>query len=123
MPDFLNPFSGMTPERALTLAELTRALRLSLAAEEEATATYEALADATTSALAATVLRDIAREERVHAGEFQRLLSLLVADETAALAEGAAEVDAMATGVEPEVESETGAATEADDLPTIGSMR
>jgi rubrerythrin len=96
MPEFLNPFSGMTPDRKMNKRELTRALRLALAAEEEAVHLYEALADATDDPLAKKVLQDIADEERVHAGEFQRLLSILVEDEDSLLAKGAAEVDEMA---------------------------
>ena len=76
MPEFVNPFSGMVPERKMTKAELVRALRLNLAAEEEAVHAYESHADATDNELARKVLHDIANEERVHAGEFQRLLSI-----------------------------------------------
>jgi hypothetical protein len=32
MPEFVKPFSGMVPERKLTIGELDRALRLDLAA-------------------------------------------------------------------------------------------
>ncbi len=92
MPEFVNPFSGTVP-REMTNRELTRALRLSLAAEEEAIHLYEALADATDNPLAATVLQDIANEERVHVGEFQRLINILIKDEEQFLAEGAQEVD------------------------------
>ncbi len=95
MPDFMNPFSGMTPERKLTLGELTRAIRLSIAAEHEAIHLYEALADACEDPLAAKVLRDIANEEKVHAGEFQRLLNILAPEEEEFLKEGAEEVDEM----------------------------
>jgi len=96
MPEFVHPFTGMTPERKLTLAELIRALRLNLAAEHEAVHLYMAHADATDNELAAAVLRDIADEERVHAGEFQRLISILAPEEAEFLAEGAAEVDEIA---------------------------
>ena len=96
MPEFMNPFSGKVPDRKFTLGELTRALRMSLAAEEEAVHLYEAQADATDHPLAKSVLRDIANEERVHAGEFQRLLSILLEDEETLLAQGAAEVDEIA---------------------------
>lgn len=96
MPEFLNPFSGRVPDRKLTDRELVRALRLNLAAEEEAVHLYQAHADATDNPLAKAVLEDIADEERVHAGEFQRLISLLVDDEEEKLAEGAEEVDEMA---------------------------
>jgi len=40
-----------------------------------------------------TVLKDIADEERVHAGEFLRLLREIAPDEEKFYAEGAAEVD------------------------------
>ena len=98
MPEFMNPFCGMAPDRKLTRRELTRALRLSLAAEEEAIHLYEALADATDDELAAEVLQDIADEERQHAGEFQRLLNILLPDEEQLMGNGAEEVDEMAEG-------------------------
>jgi len=100
MPEFLNPFAGVVPGRELSSRELTRALRLSLAAEEEAVHLYEALADAADNELAKKVLQDIADEEKVHAGEFQRLLNILLEDEEKFLAEGAAEVDEMAEEAE-----------------------
>ena len=98
MPEFLNPFPGMVPDRKLTLAELIRAIRLDLAAEHEAVHLYMAHADATDHPLAKKVLIDIADEERVHVGEFARLISILTADEDKLLAEGAEEVDEMAGG-------------------------
>lgn len=122
MPDFANPFSGVTPERKMTLGELTRALRLDAAAELEAIHLYEAQADATDDPLAAAVLRDIANEERVHVGEFQRVLSILLADEDAFLAEGAQEVDVMNAGLSG-AEIPEAAADEAAAVPTIGSLR
>ena len=95
MSDFMDPFVGVTPDRTLTDRELARALRLSLAAEQEAIHLYESLADATDHKLAKEVLQDVANEERVHAGEFQRVLSLLLDDEDGRLKEGADEVDEM----------------------------
>jgi rubrerythrin len=99
MPEFVNPFSGVLPSRKLSERELTRALRLSLAAEEEAIHLYEALADATDSKLAKKVLQDIADEEKVHVGEFQQLLKILLEEEGKWLKEGAEEVDEMAEEV------------------------
>ncbi|MHB8117392.1 MAG: ferritin family protein [Methanothrix sp.] len=96
MPEFLNPFSGKVPERKLTMQELIRAIRLDLAAEHEAVHLYMAHAEATDNPLAKKVLIDIANEERVHVGEFARLLSILTGDEDALLAKGAKEVDEMA---------------------------
>lgn len=99
MPEFINPFSGVTPGRKLTPRELTRALRLALAAEEEAIHLYEALADATDHKLAKAVLQDVANEEREHAGEFQRLLDILLPEEADLMAHGAEEVDEMAAKI------------------------
>lgn len=95
MAEFINPFSGVTPDRKLTKRELTRALRMALAAEEEAIHLYEALADAADDKLAAAVLQDVANEEREHAGEFQQLLNKLLPDEVELMSDGAGEVDEM----------------------------
>ena len=102
MADFINPFPGVTPDRKLTDRELTRAIRLSLSAEHEAIHLYEALADATDNPLAKEVLQDIANEEKEHAGEFLRLLSILLPDEQEFLDEGAEEVDEMAEKLKDE---------------------
>lgn len=101
MPEFMNPFTGMKPGRKLTDRELARAVRLSLAAEQEAINLYEALADATSNKLAAAVLQDIADEEKEHAGEFLRLLNILEPKEEELFANGAEEVDEMAAKLKP----------------------
>lgn len=123
MPEFVNPFSGVIPGRKLTDSELIRALRLNLAAEEEAVHLYESHADATDNALAKAVLHDIANEERVHAGEFQRLINILLSDEEALLRDGAAEVDEIAAELgaagKPAADSGSGNS----DIPTIGDMK
>lgn len=96
MPEFVNPFSGNVPDRKLTMEELIRAIRLDLSAEQEAVHLYMAHAEATDNPLAKKVFIDIANEERVHIGEFARLLSILTGDEDMQLAKGAQEVDEMA---------------------------
>jgi len=98
MPEFVNPFSGVTPDRKISFRELTRAIRLSLSAEQEAVHLYEAIADATDNTLAKAVMQEVANEERVHAGEFQRLLNILLADEEKLMSEGADEVNEIAQG-------------------------
>ncbi|HPW73508.1 MAG: manganese catalase family protein [Methanothrix sp.] len=102
MAEFVNPFSGKVPERKLTKEELIRAIRLDLAAEHEAVHLYMAHAEATDNPLAREVLIDIANEERVHAGEFSRLLQILTGDEDELLAQGAGEVDEMAEKIPSE---------------------
>jgi rubrerythrin len=93
MPDFSNAFSGMRKERKLTEQELIRSIRFMIAAEYEAVQMYMQLAESTDNKLAAEVLVDIANEERVHAGEFLRLLMELAPDEEKYYAEGAEEVE------------------------------
>ncbi len=93
MPDFGTAFSGLAKDRKLTNEELIRAVRFMIAAEYEAIQLYMQLAESTDNELAIDVLTDIADEERVHAGEFLRLLYELAPDEKAFYAEGAEEVE------------------------------
>jgi len=94
MPDFGTPFSGLANGRKLTNEELIRAIRFMVAAEYEAIQLYMQLAESTDNKLAIEVLKDIADEERVHAGEFLRLLHALAPDEAKFYREGAEEVEA-----------------------------
>lgn len=99
MPDFGNPFAGLAADRKLTQAELIRAIRFLVSAEYEAVQLYMQLAESTTDVLSQKVLKDIADEERVHAGEFLRLLKELAPDEEKFYQEGAEEVEhLMQTG-------------------------
>jgi len=118
MPEFVNPFSGKIPERTLTSEELIRAIRLDLAAEHEAVHAYMAHADATDNPVAKAVLIDIANEERVHAGEFARLLAILTGDEDEFFTKGALEVNAI---FEKTVQSAP--VTGEQDVPTVGSLK
>ena len=95
MPEFGNPFSGLAQDRKLTNAELVRAIRFMISAESEAVQLYIQLAESIDNQLAIDVLRDIADEERVHAGEFLRLLHELAPDEKKLYDEGADEVQEM----------------------------
>jgi rubrerythrin len=82
-------------DRKLTDTELIRAIRFMVAAEYEATQLYMQLAESTNNKLAVEVLKDIANEERVHVGEFLRLLRELAPDEEKFYAEGSKEVEKM----------------------------
>lgn len=93
MPEFGNPFSGQAQKSKLTEQELIRSIRFMIAAEYEAVQLYMQLAESTDNALAIEVLKDIADEERVHAGEFLRLLKELDPEEEDFYAEGAEEVE------------------------------
>jgi rubrerythrin len=93
MPEFGTPFSGLAKDRKLTNEELIRAIRFMVASEYEAIQLYMQLAESTDNKLAIDVLKDIADEERVHAGEFLRLLHEIAPDEEKFYAEGAREVE------------------------------
>jgi rubrerythrin len=93
MPDFGTPFAGLAQGRKVTHEELVRAIRFMIAAEYEAIQLYMQLAESTDNKLAIAVLKDIADEERVHAGEFLRLLLELAPDEQGFYDEGAEEVE------------------------------
>jgi rubrerythrin len=123
MPEFVNPFSGKVPDRKLTHEELIRAIRLNLAAEHEAIHLYMAHAEATDHPLARKVLTDVANEERVHAGEFERLLEILTGDEDRWLAEGREEVDEMAAEMAAGEQEAANAPGTGKEETTIGSLK
>jgi rubrerythrin len=101
MPEFATPFSGLRLDRTMTKAELIRAVRFSIAAEYEAVQFYMQIAEATDDPLTAAVMKDVADEERVHAGEFLRLLKSLAPEEERFYSEGSEEVEEiMAKGAE-----------------------
>ena len=91
-PDFGTPFSGLAHDRHINHEELIRAVRFMVAAEYEAIQLYMQPAESTDNKLAIEVLKDIADEERVHAGEFLRLLKELAPHEEDFYSAGAKEV-------------------------------
>jgi rubrerythrin len=95
MPEFGTPFSVLQNDRKLTDEELIRAMRFMVAAEYEAIQLYMQLAESTDNELAIKVLKDIADEERIHAGEFLRVLHELAPEEKDFYADGAKEVERM----------------------------
>lgn len=93
MPEFGTPFAGLARDRKLTREELVRAVRFMVAAEYEAVQLYMQLADSTDNKLVKAVMKEVADEERVHAGEFLKLLYHLAPDEEKFYAEGFKEVE------------------------------
>jgi len=81
-----------TPDK-LTERELTRAIRDAIMAEEGAIKQYESVVDATDNEIAKKVIQSIADEEKVHAGELQKLLNDMLPDEEGFLEDGAKEVE------------------------------
>ena len=95
MPDFGNPFSGLKNDRPLNEEELIRAIRFVISAEYEAVQLYTQLADSIKNSDVQKVLRDIADEEIVHAGEFMKLLRDLNPEEQEFYNEGEKEVSEL----------------------------
>ncbi|MDT8443225.1 MAG: ferritin family protein [Desulfuromonadales bacterium] len=112
MPEFAHPFSVLKNDRLLTHEELVRAIRLMIAAEYEAIQLYQQLAESTDNQLAQNVLQDIADEEKVHAGEFLRLLHELDPNEMGFYDEGAREVEDEFLGAGPGTEDEASQASQ-----------
>jgi rubrerythrin len=59
------------------MKELVRAVRFLVASEDEVTQLYTQLADSIDHPFAQAVLKDVADEELVHAGQFLKLLDHL----------------------------------------------
>ena len=93
MPEFGTGLTGLALDSKVTHSELVRAIRFMVAAEYEAVQLYMQLAESTDNLLAQEVLKDIAEEELVHAGEFLRLLKELEPGEEKFYREGAEEVE------------------------------
>lgn len=81
MPEFSNPFNGNKCERKLTKEELIRAIRFNIASEYEAIQLYDQLAESIDDKNAIKLLREISDDEKVHAGNFLKLLKTLDHDE------------------------------------------
>lgn len=57
--------------------ELERAVRIGIAAEHDAAAFYETIADSTKNEKIKELFQDVANEEKVHIGEFEQVLKIL----------------------------------------------
>ncbi|MBQ3684402.1 MAG: rubrerythrin [Methanomicrobium sp.] len=113
MPEFGTPFAVLKNGRKLTDEELIRAVRFMVAAEYEAIQLYEQLAESTDNKLAVEVLHDIADEEKVHAGEFLKLLHYLAPDEQKFYDEGYREVEEEIEKMKPKTAAKPKKATKA----------
>ena len=92
--DFSSISPLLEPGNLLNERELVRAVRLSISAEEDAASLYELIADSTfKNKDIKKIFQDVANEERVHIGEFQKILSILDKEETKFLEDGAKEVE------------------------------
>ena len=95
MPHFENSCSVQHCTKKLTQDELIRGIRFNIAAEYEAIQLYEQIKESTENKLVQKVLADIVNEEKEHAGELFKLLTILAPDEIKFYEEGAKEVEEM----------------------------
>ena len=79
-----------------TISNLTddkQVLRAAIIAEQDAIMLYEQLANNTSNEDIRMILLDIAKEEKVHVGEFQSLLNMVDGEFDETIKEGAKEVE------------------------------
>jgi len=88
MVNFVHPFPDKNPGDPLTKQEIISALRLSLCAEEEATHLYDTIAEYVNDEKIKKIMKNVADEEQVHIGEFQKLLDIYEEDEMERIEEG-----------------------------------
>lgn len=93
MPQFATPFSIKKSDKKLTNEELIRAIRFSIASEYEAIQIYEEIIESTDNEEVIKLLKEIANDEKVHAGNFLYLMKILAPDEKISYKDGAAEAE------------------------------
>lgn len=98
MPEFATPFSVKKSDRLLSKQELVRAIRFSIASEYEAIQLYEELVESIDNVEAQRLLNEIADDEKVHAGNFLRLLEILAPEEAEDYKKGREEADKVMKG-------------------------
>lgn len=120
---FANPFSGKASERKLTNEELIRAMREMISTEMEATNLYQALADSIEDESVAKILRDVADEEIVHVGEFQKVLYSLTAKEKELVDKGLEEAAKKMKGETADSEEEKSEEKKAADKKPLRRLK
>ncbi len=93
MAEITNDLKSILNIGSLSKEELVRAVRVSIKAEIDAVHLYQMIADATDDTRAKVVMEHVAQEERVHIGEFMRLLQELNPTEMDDYNEGAQETE------------------------------
>lgn len=81
MPNFGDPLTGLNSDRPLTKEELIRAIRFMVAAEYEAIEMYGKVHDAAEDEKIKKAIMSIIEEEKVHAGEFMKMVTYLDPEE------------------------------------------
>jgi len=93
MPEFSTPFKGNNCEKKLSKDELIRTIRFSIASEFEAIQLYEQIINSTGDEFVKEAIQDITDEEKVHVGEFMKILKILSPKEFDFYKEGEKEIE------------------------------
>lgn len=105
MAEVTNDLKSILNVDSLTDEELIRAIRVSIKAEIDAVHLYQMIADATSNPKAKVVMEHTAKEERVHIGEFMRLIQELSPSEMDDYNEGARETEDVMAQLNGQYES------------------
>jgi len=108
MAELTNDLKSILEIRQLSEQELIRAIRVGIKAEIDAIHLYDMIAEATSNEKVSEVMRDVAKEERVHIGEFLRVLQDIYPQEMEDYNEGASEVEEIFSSGEYPTESKSG---------------
>jgi rubrerythrin len=95
MSEVTNDLKSILKVDDLTEDELVRAIRVGIKAEIDAVHLYDMIAESTDNEKVAKIMRDVAKEERVHIGEFLRLIQEIYPQEMKDYNEGAAEAEEL----------------------------
>ena len=98
MPDFKNPFEGLSDPSKLEGDDLIFAIRIMIAREYESIQHFMQFSKAADHKLVKQVAKELADEKRVHAGQLLRLLMELAPEEETLYTEGSEEVDEIRKG-------------------------
>jgi rubrerythrin len=95
MSEVTNDLKSILKVDDLTEDELVRAIRVGIKAEIDAVHLYDMIAESTDNEKVAKIMRDVAKEERVHIGEFLRLIQEIYPQEMKDYNEGASEAEEL----------------------------
>lgn len=95
MSEITNDLKSILKTDDLTEDELVRAIRVGIKAEIDAVHLYDMIAESTDNEKVAKIMRDVAKEERVHIGEFLRLIQEIYPQEMKDYNEGASEAEEL----------------------------
>jgi rubrerythrin len=93
MAELTDDLKSILEIRQLSEQELIRAIRVGIKGEIDAIHLYDMIAEATSNEKVSKIMKDVAKEERVHVGEFMRVLQEVFPEEMEDYNKGASEAE------------------------------